>query len=95
MATASERATTPPPLTALTRELVDEIRASLGVAGGSDEGVDLALADHALSQLEHLDTLRLHTLDVSGNCLTQLGGLETQTRLRELNASRNELCVLC
>ncbi len=104
MSSASERPGTPP-ISVLTRALVAEIRATFESdahqrdGGGSattrpqQQPIELSLAHHAIERLENLDLLALSGLDVAGNRLRQLHGLEAQLALRELNVADNLMCV--
>ncbi len=101
---ASERPSTPP-ISVLTRALVAEIRATFE-SDDQDSGattslsqhqqtpIELCLAHHAIERLENLDLLALSGLDVAGNRLRQLHGLEAQPALRELNVADNLMCVI-
>ncbi len=100
MSSASERPGTPP-ISVLTRALVAEIRATFE-SDAQDDGsgsatmqqpIELSLAHHAIERLENLDLLALSGLDVAGNRLRQLHGLEAQPALRELNVADNLMCV--
>ena len=106
MSSASSARPGTPPISVLTRALVAEIRAAFESdahqVDGSDSAtsqqpqqqpIELSLAHHAIERLENLDLLALSGLDVAGNRLRQLHGLEAQPALRELNVADNLMCV--